>query len=177
MNGVHWKDPSGSLYCLSPSGKLDARLKEAICLNGLGWSPDNRTMYVTESFRYAIFAYDFDGSSRELSNKRVFVSIPEESGGFPDGLTIDSEGYVWSAQTGTGQVIRFHPNGSIDQVIQFPVLRTTSCTFGGDHLDILYVTSARETMSPLEIEKYPLAGSLFSVKTSVKGLPEPFFLG
>lgn len=177
INGVNWMEPSGTLYCLHPNGTVMPMLKEGICFNGLGWSPDDKTMYVTESFRYTTFAYDFDLSKGTLSRRREFAVVSKDSGGFPDGLTVDSDGYVWSAQTGNGQVIRYHPNGKIDQIIKFPVPRTTSCIFGGEDRNILYVTTARETMNQDLIEKYPLSGSVFSIKTTAKGLHEPSFNG
>ena len=173
INGVHWKNPDGVLYCVHANGKVAAVEKGAICLNGIGWSPDDKTMYVVQSFRYAIYAYDFDPARGTLSRKREFARIPEQ--GFPDGLKVDAEGFVWCAHTGSGKVVRYGPNGKVDREIVFPVPRTTSCIFGGDNLDTLYVTSARETMTPEQLEKYPLSGALFSCKPQVKGLPEPIF--
>lgn len=175
INGVKWKEPTGNLYCLHPNGRVESMEKGGICYNGMGWSPDNRTMYVTQSFRYAIYAYDFDFTSGQLTNKRVFASVTENSGGFPDGLTIDAEGFVWSAQCGLGQIVRYDPMGKIERVIKLPVPRTTSCNFGGENLDTLYITSARETMTADQIKKFPLSGSLFALHTNIKGLPDPTF--
>jgi sugar lactone lactonase YvrE len=148
-----------------------------ICANGLGWSPDNRVFYFTESFRYGIYAYNFNPATENISNRRLFASIDRNSDGFPDGLTVDEEGYVWSVHNAVGRVVRYSPSGAIDRVIEIPVPRPTSCIFGGDELDVLYITSARETMTSEEIAQAPLSGSLFAVKPGVKGLPEPYFTG
>ena len=148
-----------------------------ICSNGSGWSPDGRTMYYTESFRYAIFAYDFDPASGAISNRRTFAEIDPNSGGFPDGMTVDAEGFVWSNQVGLGRIVRYDPQGKMERIVQLPVPRATDCTFGGSNLDILYITSARETMTPKQLEQAPLSGSLFAVDPGVRGLPSTPFAG
>jgi sugar lactone lactonase YvrE len=51
------------------------------------------------------------------------------------------------------------------------------CAFGGENLDILYVTSAREFLSESELLKEPLAGGIFAIDVGVKGVPEPYFKG
>ena len=177
MDDVKWNAPHGSLYRLDPDTKVTCMKKSVICANGLGWSPDNRVFYFTESFRYGIYAYNFNPATENISNRRLFASIDRNSDGFPDGLTVDEEGYVWSVHNAVGRVVRYSPSGAIDRVIEIPVPRPTSCIFGGDELDVLYITSARETMTSEEIAQAPLSGSLFAVKPGVKGLPEPYFTG
>ncbi len=177
MDDVKWNAPHGSLYRLDPDTKVTCMKTSVICANGLGWSPDNRVFYFTESFRYGIYAYNFDLDTGNISSRRLFASIDRNSDGFPDGLTVDEEGYVWSVHNAVGRVVRYSPSGAVDHVIEIPVPRPTSCIFGGDHLDVLYITSARETMTPEEIAQAPLSGSLFAVKPGVKGLPEPYFAG
>jgi sugar lactone lactonase YvrE len=177
MNEKNMKEPTGALYRFDFDGKLTCH-QESLCLsNGLGWSPDNSVFYLVESFKYAIFAYDFDIDKGTLSGKRQFASVDEQSGGCPDGMTVDGQGYVWSAQPGLGRVVRYHPSGKIDQVIEMPVLRPSSCIFGGENLDTLYIPTARELMSKEQLEKYPLSGSLFAIHTGVKGIPETCFEG
>ncbi len=134
-------------------------------------------MYHSESFCHNIYAFDFDASVGTLSNQRLFASVDKNSGGFPDGLTVDAEGCVWSAQPVLGRLVRYSPAGHVDSIIEFPVPRPTSCTFGGDNLDVLYVTSARETMTAEQLARAPLSGSLFAVHVGVHGLPEPRFAG
>jgi sugar lactone lactonase YvrE len=106
MGNVHWDAPSGALYRFDPDGTITCHQRDVICANGMGWSPDNRTMYFTESFRYAVYAYDFDAAAGTISNRRVFAELDRASGGFPDGLTVDAEGHVWSVHNAVGRVVR-----------------------------------------------------------------------
>ena len=177
MNLVHYDAPSGNLYRFDPDGRITRTLSHVRLSNGLGWSPDNRVMYFVESFRHCIHAFDFDSAEGTISNQRVFASVDENSTGVPDGLTVDAEGCVWSAQPGLGQVVRYSPTGAVECVIELPVPRPTSCTFGGENLDVLYVTSATETLTAEQLAQAPLSGSLFAVYPGVHGLPEPRFAG
>ncbi|MBX9923830.1 MAG: SMP-30/gluconolactonase/LRE family protein [Rhabdochlamydiaceae bacterium] len=174
MDRVHWNKPTGTLYSLQPDKTALTTEKNAVCLNGIAWSLDNRTMYVVESFRYTIFAYDFEMKTGSISNKRPFISFPSEAKGFPDGITVDSEGYIWCAIGVLGKILRIDPKGQITQTYSFPVPGITSCMFGGKDLQTLYVTSSRENMTDSDLQKYPLSGNLFSIETNVRGVPEPF---
>jgi sugar lactone lactonase YvrE len=134
-------------------------------------------MYYTESFRYAIFVYDFAPASGAISNRRLFATIDSNSGGFPDGMTVDADGFVWSNIVGLGQIRRYDPDGKLERIVQLPVPRATDCTFGGKDLRTLYVTTARETMTPDQLAAAPLSGSLFAVDCTVRGLPSNSFSG
>ena len=169
------KAPRGHahLYRLDPDWTI--RVMDtgfAIC-NGLGWSPDNRVMYFTDSFDHTIYAYDFDLASGEIANRRIWVQV--EPPATPDGLTVDSQGFVWSCLWDGGRVLRFDPQGKVAAEIHLPVPRPTACAFGGPDLDVLYITSAWEGYTPLERARYPLSGDLFVADPGVKGLPEPIF--
>ena len=177
MNSVKWKSPSGHLFCLDASGKIQMKRSKVVCSNGCGWSPDGRTFYHTESFRYAIYAYDFDPRGGTLSRRRVFARVDPKSGGFPDGMTVDREGFIWSCIVGLGQIRRYDSKGRVERVLTLPVPRATDCTFGGEKLATLYITTARETMKPRELQKFPLSGSLFAYTPDVKGMPAASFAG
>lgn len=177
MNDVDWDAPSGSLYRLDPSLGLSHLRGAVVCANGLGWSPDDRTFYFGESFRYAIFAYDFDSDAGVLSARRVFATVDRSSGAFPDGLTVDVEGGVWSVQNGAGRVVRYAPDGGVTHAVEMPLPQPTSCIFGGRDLDVLYVTTSRQNMTPELLRRYPLSGSVFAVRPGVSGMPEPLFAG
>ncbi|MCL2652490.1 MAG: SMP-30/gluconolactonase/LRE family protein [Propionibacteriaceae bacterium] len=139
---------------------------DIITSNGLGWSPDNATMYYTDSKTWQIRAFDFDAISGTMSNPRVFASDPE--GEFvPDGLTVDAEGCVWGAKWQGSRVVRYAPDGRIILDLRFPVARMTSCMFAGAGLDTLVVTSARG-----EADDEALAGRVFLVDPGVKGIAE-----
>ena len=176
MNDVDWDAPSGSLYRLDPSLELSHRRGEVVCSNGLGWSPDDRTFYFGESFVYTIFAYDFDIDAGTLSARRAFATV-DRAEAFPDGLTVDADGAVWSVHNGAGRVVRYAPDGVITHEIEVPVPQPTSCIFGGRDLDVLFITTSRLKMSPEQLERYPLSGSVFAVRPGVSGVPEPLFAG
>jgi sugar lactone lactonase YvrE len=169
MGDPGWDQPVGSLYRFDPDRTVTPMCTQVICSNGTDWGPDGRTMYYTESFRYTIFAFDFDPETGSLANRRVFAAVDRNLGAFPDGLCVDAEGYVWSNQVGIGRVVRYDPAGRIEREIRLPVPRAVGCTFGGEDLGTLFITSARETMTPRQLQDAPLSGSLFAVEPGVKG--------
>ncbi|HVZ71808.1 MAG TPA: SMP-30/gluconolactonase/LRE family protein [Polyangia bacterium] len=176
MGDVDWDSPVGTLYRYD--GKEAVAMESSICCsNGLGWSPDSKTMYFTESFRYRIFAYDFEASSGRISNRRVFLELDPHGSAFPDGMTVDAEGYVWCAQPMFGRIARYDPKGTLERVVELPVSRGTGVCFGGPNLDTLYVTTMRTTLSEAQLAEEPLAGSLLAFKPGVKGLAETPFAG
>lgn len=163
----------GSLYCLDTNHVFKRVLSNIGISNGLGWSPDNMVFYYTDSTDKTIWAYDYELSSGNISNQRVFVEILQEY--VPDGLTVDSEGCVWSAKWDGWKVVRYNPEGSIDSEVRLPIQRPTSCTFGKSSYDTLFITSASIGLSEEEKKKQALAGSLFMVELGIKGIPEPMF--
>ena len=169
--------PEGALYRLDPDGQCH-RMDEGFAVsNGIAWSPDDRTMYFSDSPAGTIFAYDFDLEAGRIANRRVFATTVE-LGGHPDGATVDSEGCYWCALFGGGAIARFDPGGRLISTIPTPVRNPTMCTFGGEHLDTLFVTSARARMSDEELARQPLAGSLFAITgLGVCGLAEAQFGG
>lgn len=166
----------GALWRIDPDGRA-TRMADGIHVsNGLGWSPDNRTFYFTDTGRRTIFAYDFDLESGAIANRRRFA-IVDEASGTPDGLTVDSEGFVWSAHWDGWCVTRYDPSGAVERVIHLPVPRPTSVMFGGPDLTTLYVTSARIRLSAEQLRNAPLSGSVLAVATNIRGLPEHRFAG
>ncbi len=174
--GTMSKDPTSSLYRLDPDGSVHRMESGVTISNGIGWSPDNRTMYYTDSPVRMIYAYDFDPATGAIENRRPFVHTPDEKG-VPDGMTVDREGFVWSARWDGWKVTRYDPDGKVEREIQMPVQRPTSCTFGGPELTDLYITSAWTGLSDVERAGQPLAGDLFRLPTGVGGFEEPKFAG
>jgi L-arabinonolactonase len=168
--------PSGSLYCLDTELSVHRVATGFICSNGLGWSPDSRIMYFTDSMVRTIWAYEFDLRSGNLGTRRIFARLSENDG-VPDGLTVDAEGFVWSAIWDGWRLIRYTPDGTIDREFRMPVQRPSSCMFGGADFKTLYVTSACAELDWRSLCKGPLAGALFSLQTDVAGLPETAFGG
>lgn len=160
----------GALYRLDPDHTVHRMRSGVVTSNGLGWSPDGATMYHTDSMR-GIFVSDYDVASGTLSNERVFVRHPPR-GGRPDGLAVDVEGYVWSANWDGWDVVRYAPDGSVDRIVEMPVQCPTSCAFGGPDLDQLYITSASYQLPFADAPPGgELAGGLFVLDAGVRGLP------
>jgi len=157
-------EPSASLYRADYRGIVEV-FGGVITSNGLGWSPDDRVMYHTDSGRHLISAFDFDAAAGTLSNRRVFAQTPPDY--VPDGMTVDADGCIWSACWNGHRLIRYAPDGRALLELHFPVARITSCAFAGPNLDVLVVTSARD---PDRDE--PLAGRVFLLDVGVTGLPE-----
>ncbi len=169
-------EPLGSLYRLDADGTCARMLTDLIISNGIGWSPDDATMYLSDSGQHRIFAFDFDLGRGEISRQRTFAEIDERDG-VPDGLTVDSEGHVWAAIWDGGALRRYAPDGALVEVIELPVPRPTSCAFGGPRLTTLFITSARDGLTDSQLEAAPLSGSLLALETAVRGIAEPTFGG
>lgn len=167
---------AGSLYRLNPDRSVERMVTGVGTSNGIGWSPDNRTMYFTDSPLRKIFAFDFDPDTGAVTSRRVHIATPEACG-VPDGLTVDSEGFIWSAHWDGHRVTRYAPSGEEDRFVELPVARVTSVAFGGPDLKDLYITTARAGLGENELRQQPLAGDLFKISTDVPGLPEPYFAG
>ena len=106
----------------------------------------------------------------------MFARFTEEEG-FPDGMTTDREGCLWVAHWGGWRITRFRPDGTRDRAVPMPVSQVTSCTFGGDRLDRMFVTSARIGLSDEKLAKEPLAGGLFEIDPGTTGLLTQQFAG
>jgi sugar lactone lactonase YvrE len=136
--------------------------------NGIGWSPDAGSMYLTDSKDCVIYRYDFDRERGIIENQTVFVQDTERTG-VPDGLAVDAEGNLWSARWGAGAVICYDPKGHERARIELPAVHVSSCCFGGEALDILYITTARYGLA----NPGTLDGALFACDRAGKGA-EPY---
>jgi sugar lactone lactonase YvrE len=162
----------GGLYRIEAGFRVRAMEKNFVTIaNGIGWSPDDRTMYFTDTPSRRIYRYDFDRARGEVTNRRVFVEVERGHGG-PDGMTVDAEGFVWSAQFDRWCVNRYAPDGRLERTVRLPVQRPTTCMFGGADLSTLFVTSAS-----FDVEGQAQAGGVFALEPGVRGLPEPRFAG
>jgi sugar lactone lactonase YvrE/DNA-binding IclR family transcriptional regulator len=166
----------GALFRVAGDGTVARVLHPVTLSNGLGWSPDGRTMYFTDTAARAILAFDFDAAAGTIANRRVFASVPERAGR-PNGLAVDREGAVWSVRSDGWRVVRYRPDGRLEREVVLPVPRPTGIAFGGRDLDTLYIASARVRLPIDVLEEAPLSGGLFAVKPGVRGLPEGRFAG
>lgn len=169
--------PEGSLFRLGADLRYAEMDKGFAVSNGIAWSPDDRTMYFADSPASSIYAYDFDPEEGEIRNRRLFASTAA-LGGVPDGAAVDADGHYWSALFGGSAIARYDASARLVATIRLPVKNPTMCSFGGDNLDVLFVTSARVGLSEHELAEQPLAGVLLAVSgLGVRGLAEPFFSG
>lgn len=163
---------SGHLYRLDRDGVLSIVAEGIGCSNGMGFTLDGRGFHYTDSFAGAIYLFDYSLESGDLSNKRVFATVPESSG-LPDGLTVDTGGGVWSAIWDGSALLRFGLSGKASLRIRLPARKVSSVTFGGEDLHDLYITTAG---GKTKEEDGNLAGALLRVRTDFTGRPE-FFSG
>lgn len=160
------------LYRLDPDRSVRTVLRDVTVSNGIEWSPDGTLAYYNDTATFQIDVFDYD-VEMGLTNRRVFVDLTSEQLR-PDGLTVDSEGGVWTALSNGAAVRRYTAAGTLDQVIGLPARKVTACTFGGADLDQLYITTSREGLRPSDD---PLAGSLFRAEPGVRGMPAREFAG
>jgi len=137
--------------------------------NGMAWSADGRLFYLAHSQTREVFAYAFDPEKSQLGSRQIFAKVSKEFG-LPDGAAVDSQGGYWCALHGGGRLRRFTPNGAIDRDITLPVSQPTMCAFGGKALDVLYVTSASDKLSPEQRRREPLAGALLRIRPGERGI-------
>ncbi len=167
--------PVGALYRYSAGQRepLTAQLSDFIVPNGLGFSPDGRTMYLSDSHPNVqkIWAFDYDTDSGTPHNRRLFVDMNDYLGR-PDGAAVDADGCYWICGNDAGLVHRFTPEGKLDRSLAVPVKKPAMCAFGGAGLDTLFVTSIRPGG---DLSDQPLAGGVFALQPGVKGLEEPLF--
>ena len=159
---------TGAVYCLE-GGKARAVYDGFSVPNGFAWSPEGARFYINDSPR-AMFVAEFDAASGHAGPPYVFADV-SAAPGFPDGMAIDAEGFLWNARWDGSGIVRFAPDGRIDRFVPLPVSRPTSCAFGGPKLDRLFVTSARKNLDAAVLAREPLAGGLFAFDPGVRGLP------
>ena len=182
ITGSFFYDPGreyqlGNLLRVDNDGAVDI-LEEGFHLsNGLAFSPDGSTLYFADSVARIIYAFDYRSDRGMISNRRVFVQVPSEEG-LPDGLCVDAEGYVWSAQWYGSCIVRYDPDGKLERRLSVPAKQTSSLTFGGADLTDIFITSAglSEPMPVMPPGYDPasgcIGGALYHVNVGIQGKPE-----
>jgi L-arabinonolactonase len=161
--------------------RIDKNFKPTVMETGIGvsngpcWSPNNTVFYFTDSRAQIIWAYDFNLDEGTISNRRVFSDI--KTHGYPDGATVDADGFLWSARWEGECVLRFDPKGRLDRTIAMPARRPTCVCFGGPKLDTMFVTSASLHVPKADMARHPLQGGLFCFNPNVKGFEKHHFAG
>lgn len=158
----------GRLYRLDTDGSLTLILEAVGISNGMGFTPDRKQFYFTDSPKQEIYQFDYDLETGTLSNQRVHIITPGGEG-IPDGLTVDAEGYIWSGRWNGGHLFRYAPDGTEVLRIPFPAKKVTSVTFGGADYTDMYITTAGGDDRATEGSG---AGAIFRLNLGIRGVPE-----
>lgn len=163
----------GRLYRIDIDGSYRAVVEDLLVPNGMAFNADYTQFYLTDSDNHVIYRFDYDEESGELSNQTPHIKTPEDDG-VPDGMTIDSQGYFWSARWDGGGVHRYTPEGEHHSKVELPVEKVSCVTFGGDDYDRIFISTARgdNAPSPGDPRYNGAAGDIFQMSADVKGRPE-----
>jgi len=167
--------PQGSLYRVTGGGEVTRMFGDVIVTNGIAFSPDNRTLYFTDTRRYRTWQFDFDLDDGTIRNRRLFADYMATKER-PDGACVDVAGGLWTAFFSGGRLVRYRPDGQIDTVVPLPVTNPTCLCFGGSDLKTLYVTTARKFLNPRQLRDERQAGQLLAIHGVAEGLLEHRFV-
>jgi L-arabinonolactonase len=162
-------EPQGKLYSLS-RGRSQIHLSGIAISNSLCSSPDGRHLYFADTPRRTIWRFDIDAHTGALANRQVFAETAR--GAFPDGANVDASGFLWNAHWGAGRIVRYSSDGAEQSALDLPVSQPTCLAFGGEELDHLFVTTARQDLKAEELARQPHAGDLFIYRVAARGVPE-----
>jgi D-xylonolactonase len=182
ITGSLFYDPArsyrlGNLLRVDNDGEVEILDEGFHISNGLAFSPDGSILYFADSAARTIYAYDYRLERGLVSNCRVFVQVPGDEG-LPDGLSVDADGFVWSAQWYGSCIVRYDPDGRVERRIAIPAKQTSSLTFGGADLTDIFITSAglSEPMPIMPPGYDPdsgcIGGALYHVNLGIQGKPE-----
>jgi sugar lactone lactonase YvrE len=162
---------SGAFYCFADGKLTPTGIDDIAITNGPAVSPDGRHLYLVDTLKGTIEIADINDDGR-VENRSSFVRI-EKTDGYPDGPTIDSNGYLWISLYAGWEVRRYSPTGDLVERVRFPVANITKIAFGGANLRTAYATTARQLLKPDDIAKQPQIGDLFEFRVDVPGVPCP----
>jgi sugar lactone lactonase YvrE len=159
-----------SLHSFTLDGGLNPEPDAAELHNGMAWSPDGKTFYLSHSYRREVFAHAFDAARGRIGARRKFAQLPEDLG-IPDGACVDIDGGYWCALYGGGRLRRYSAAGAVDTEVLLPVSQPTMCAFGGKDLEEMFVTSARDKLTAEQLRREPHAGAMFRLRPGKRGVP------
>jgi sugar lactone lactonase YvrE len=183
--GTSFYDPGlnqgdkGNLYIMDCDRSIRMLDSGIVHSNGMAFSPDGALLYYTDCAARTIYVYDYDTQKGMVKNRRVFVKVPRYEG-LPDGMAVDVEGFVWSAQWYGGVVVRYAPDGSVDFVMRTPAQQTSALSFGGEDMTDIYVTSASrwayldDIPTNYEYDVLPPGGGLYKFNYGIAGIEVGF---
>lgn len=178
--GTLWEtdQQANSVFCyLDDNFKLHQVVENLTITNGLAFSPDKKWFYFTDTPHHVLYRQALDPNNGQPQGQKQIVKLFNKPNyqGQPDGATFDTQGCYWSAQFADSCIFRLSPSGELLAEIELPVKWPTMITFGGNDLKTLYITTSRENLSAEELNQYPQAGNIFSVKVDVAGIPTNLF--
>jgi len=172
---ISGKKGAGTLYRLDPDSSIHKMIENVSISNGIVWSPDATKMYYIDTPTQTVMGYDYNNETGDISNPKVAVNVSPDLGS-PDGMSIDADGNIWVALWGGAAVGCWNPEtGKLLKRVKVPAKNVTSCAFGDDDLETLYITTARQETSDEELQKFPHAGGVFKIRPGVKGMKAFFF--
>ena len=170
--------PDAALFCVEHDVLRDSG-KRATVSNGVAFSPDNRTLYHSDTTSHQVRAYAFDLATATLGAARIVKQFSTDRnhqyGGRPDGATVDRDGAYWCAMYEGGRLLRLSPDGEILREVMLPVRCPTMMAFGDDDLRTLYITTVSNKRSAEELAQHPLSGCVLRLRVDVPGLPEHIY--
>lgn len=165
-----------ALYCLDSANGVQKKWSPVTTSNGLAWNKNKQAMYYIDTPTQSITQFDYSLADGSIHDPKAIIDFSKEHGK-PDGMTIDADGNLWIAHFEGGRVSCWNPDtGKKQEELILPASLITSCTFGGESLTDLYITTARNELTEEEQKKEPLAGYVFSYSLGVKGLPADHFM-
>ncbi len=177
MSNIEPGSPVAGLYRVDGDGTARRVLSEVMISNGIGWSPNQSTMYYIDTLTFRVDQFDYDPDTGEIEGRRPFVTFDGSTGG-PDGMTVGADGCLWVAMFGGFGVQRFSPEGEqLETVVTPGAPQTTCCCFGGPDLDTLYITTAADSLAGVDTEDESNSGALFAADVGAVGLPTNLFAG
>ena len=177
MNKLDASLETGSLYRIDPDLTITRVASQYHIPNGLAWSPDNRLMYHTDTRKNIVWMHKFDARIGQPKIKRKFFTFNRDKTGAVDGAAVDIEGGYWSAMYGGERITRRYPNGKTDFDINLPVTQPTMPTFGGQNMNTLFITTARQNLKSQDLKDQPMAGGLLAIPVTFEGTPVGLFGG
>ena len=177
VGSMHLKQdkPNAKLYKVEPDGTATPMVENVTISNGIVWTKDGKTMYYIDTPTGVIKGYDYDAKNSTISKERIAVKVDPKHG-FPDGMAIDENDNLWVGMWNGNAVAQFNPrSGKLLSKINVPAHNVTSCAFGGENLETLYITTASIDMNKEEAYKFKNAGAIFKVNPGVKGVKSNFF--
>jgi sugar lactone lactonase YvrE len=166
MDNLERNVESGSLYCLDNNFKLTKVDSNYMITNGPAFI-DTKNFFHTDSRKKIIYKIKID-NNLNIKRKKIFKKFSKFDGS-PDGMTIDKLKNLWVCHFGGACISVFNKKGKKIHKIDLPAKNVTNCTFGGKNNTDLFISTARKSMNKTDLQKFKFSGSLFKVKTNIKG--------